>query len=153
MKGYTLYQKSFVFSNAEQIFKLKEVSRESRFAAGIPLHEAKVQLRTSANLSHSRDYKYKPKFNSDCLNATFVSKSLCQGVEDSEGCKKMVIDGLDLSSKCSTLKITITSLAMGGKFAIAGAYAVIYLFSTEQFPTVIKNSGLGNFLFKDKPPD
>lgn len=34
-------------------------------------------------------------------------------------------------------------LAVGGKFAISGAYAVIYLFSTEQVPTVIKNSFLG----------
>ena len=40
-------------------------------------------------------------------------------------------------------KTTIICLAMGGKFAIAGAYAVIYMFSTEQFPTCIKNSGLG----------
>ena len=32
---------------------------------------------------------------------------------------------------------------MAGKFFTSGAYAVIYLFSTEQFPTVIKNSGLG----------
>lgn len=42
-------------------------------------------------------------------------------------------------------KTLIVSLAMLGKFAISGAYAVIYLFSTEQFPTVIKNSGLGKF--------
>jgi len=40
-------------------------------------------------------------------------------------------------------KIIILVLAMGGKFAISGAYAVVYLFTTEQFPTVIKNSGLG----------
>ena len=32
---------------------------------------------------------------------------------------------------------------MLGKFCISGAYAVVYLFSTEQFPTVVKNSGLG----------
>lgn len=45
----------------------------------------------------------------------------------------------------------IITLAMGGKFAIAGAYAVLQLFTAEQFPTVIKNSGLGyksNFSFR-----
>ena len=39
----------------------------------------------------------------------------------------------------------IIILALLGKFCISGAYAVIYLFSTEQFPTVLKNSGLGEF--------
>lgn len=37
----------------------------------------------------------------------------------------------------------IIILSMGGKFAISGAYAVIYLFSTEQVPTNVKNSCLG----------
>lgn len=49
-----------------------------------------------------------------------------------------------LQGYASHLNMAIVVLAMMGKFAIAGAYAVIYLFSTEQFPTVIKNSGLGN---------
>merc|ERR1719431_1265453 len=35
------------------------------------------------------------------------------------------------------------ALAMIGKFFTSGAYAVIYLVTTEQFPTVIKTSGLG----------
>lgn len=42
--------------------------------------------------------------------------------------------------------ILIRILALGGKFAISGAYAVLYLFTTEQFPTVAKNSGLGTIV-------
>lgn len=37
----------------------------------------------------------------------------------------------------------IVALAMIGKLAITASYGVIYLFSTEQFPTVIRNAGLG----------
>lgn len=32
---------------------------------------------------------------------------------------------------------------MIGKLAITAAYGTIYIFSTEQFPTVIRNAGLG----------
>lgn len=32
---------------------------------------------------------------------------------------------------------------MVGKLAITSSYGVVYIFSTEQFPTVIRNAGLG----------
>lgn len=32
---------------------------------------------------------------------------------------------------------------MIGKLAITASYGTIYIFSTEQFPTVIRNAGLG----------
>ncbi|KAL3284587.1 hypothetical protein HHI36_018744 [Cryptolaemus montrouzieri] len=38
--------------------------------------------------------------------------------------------------------LTIIS-AMVGKLAVTAAYGTIYIFSTEQFPTVIRNAGLG----------
>lgn len=38
--------------------------------------------------------------------------------------------------------ITVT-LAMIGKLAITASYGTVYIFSTEQFPTVIRNAGLG----------
>ena len=53
------------------------------------------------------------------------------------------LQGIPDDSSVDPWKTLIIVFAMCGKFAIAGAYAVIYLFSTEQFPTVIKNSGLG----------
>ena len=34
-------------------------------------------------------------------------------------------------------------LAMIGKLAITSSYGTVYVFSTEQFPTVIRNAGLG----------
>lgn len=34
-------------------------------------------------------------------------------------------------------------LAMLGKLAITSSYGTVYVFSTEQFPTVIRNAGLG----------
>lgn len=37
----------------------------------------------------------------------------------------------------------IVTLAMIGKLAITASYGTIYIFSTEQFPTVIRNAGLG----------
>ena len=40
----------------------------------------------------------------------------------------------------STVIIVFSMIAKG---LIAGAYSVIYLFTAEQFPTVIRNSGLG----------
>lgn len=38
--------------------------------------------------------------------------------------------------------LTIT-LAMIGKLAITSSYGTVYVFSTEQFPTVIRNVALG----------
>lgn len=38
--------------------------------------------------------------------------------------------------------LTVT-LAMIGKLAITAGYGTIYIFSTEQFPTVVRNAGLG----------
>lgn len=35
------------------------------------------------------------------------------------------------------------TLAMLGKLAITASYGAVYIFSTEQFPTVIRNAGLG----------
>lgn len=39
-----------------------------------------------------------------------------------------------------------TGIVMAGKFTIAGSFAVIYNYSAELFPTVVRNSamGLGN---------
>ncbi|XP_018332150.1 organic cation transporter protein isoform X2 [Agrilus planipennis] len=37
----------------------------------------------------------------------------------------------------------VVTLAMIGKLAITSSYGTIYVFSTEQFPTVIRNVGLG----------
>ncbi|XP_066151542.1 organic cation transporter protein-like [Euwallacea fornicatus] len=38
--------------------------------------------------------------------------------------------------------LTVT-LAMLGKLAITASYGAVYIFSTEQFPTVVRNAGLG----------
>ena len=59
------------------------------------------------------------------------------------GCGLLNLIVAFLQGYAAEQKTLIVTLAMLGKFAISGAYAVIYLFSTEQFPTVIKNSGLG----------
>ncbi|XP_018578503.1 organic cation transporter protein isoform X2 [Anoplophora glabripennis] len=37
----------------------------------------------------------------------------------------------------------VVTLAMIGKLAITSSYGAVYIFSTEQFPTVIRNAGLG----------
>lgn len=37
----------------------------------------------------------------------------------------------------------IVTLAMVSKFAITASYGTIYIFSVEQFPTIIRNAGLG----------
>ncbi|XP_067675030.1 organic cation transporter protein-like isoform X2 [Haliotis asinina] len=38
--------------------------------------------------------------------------------------------------------ITVT-LSMVGRFAISGAFAIVYVFAAELFPTVVRNSGIG----------
>lgn len=35
------------------------------------------------------------------------------------------------------------ALAMGGKLAISSSYGTVYVLTAEQFPTVIRNVGLG----------
>lgn len=37
----------------------------------------------------------------------------------------------------------VVTFAMLGKLAITCSYGTIYIFSIEQFPTVIRNAGLG----------
>ncbi|XP_006821786.1 organic cation transporter protein-like [Saccoglossus kowalevskii] len=52
-------------------------------------------------------------------------------------------DGTDLS----TLVVVI---AMTGKFGIAGSFAIVFLYSTELFPTVIRNLGVGASSFSSR---
>ena len=37
----------------------------------------------------------------------------------------------------------ISTTALGGRFCISAAYAVLYLYSAELFPTVVRNAGMG----------
>ncbi|KAM8967249.1 solute carrier family 22 member 13-like [Pelodytes ibericus] len=41
------------------------------------------------------------------------------------------------------LPIVVTSLAVIGKFSIASSFSICYIYSTELFPTVIRQSGMG----------
>ena len=43
----------------------------------------------------------------------------------------------------AALQWTGVALAMMGKLGIAGAFATLYIFSSEIFPTVVRNSGIG----------
>ncbi|KAJ8949971.1 hypothetical protein NQ318_002379 [Aromia moschata] len=43
----------------------------------------------------------------------------------------------------NTQQWLVVVLAMIGKLAITASYGAVYIFSTEQFPTVIRNAGLG----------
>uniref|UniRef100_A0A8D8RIR3 Organic cation transporter protein n=1 Tax=Cacopsylla melanoneura TaxID=428564 RepID=A0A8D8RIR3_9HEMI len=70
---------------------------------------------------------------------------------DKFGRKMFLCPYLILSGLCLTMTIFVpveyTSvsivLAMFGKFFITGAYGAVYVFSAEQFPTVIRNIGIG----------
>ena len=41
----------------------------------------------------------------------------------------------------------IVTLAMIGKFCISASFAIIYVFSAELFPTVVRNVGVGSGSF------
>ena len=45
--------------------------------------------------------------------------------------------------KANKYKYIILTLAMFGKFCASMSYAIIYLFSSELFPTSIRNTGMG----------
>ena len=38
----------------------------------------------------------------------------------------------------------LITLAMGGKLCITASYAIIYVLTTEIFPTVVRNVGVGS---------
>ena len=44
---------------------------------------------------------------------------------------------------CVDYKVLVICLAMLGKLGISGSFAVIYVFSAELFPTVVRNLGVG----------
>ncbi|XP_026679607.1 organic cation transporter protein-like [Diaphorina citri] len=61
-------------------------------------------------------------------------------------CPCLILSGLCLIvSALLPLDLNTVSivLAMMGKFFITGAYGAVYIFSAEQFPTVIRNIGIG----------
>jgi len=39
--------------------------------------------------------------------------------------------------------MSVTSIVMMGKFFIAGSFAIIYNYTAELFPTVVRNTALG----------
>ncbi|XP_060519312.1 organic cation transporter protein [Cylas formicarius] len=66
--------------------------------------------------------------------------------------RKFVMCGCMILSGCALLLTIVVpadmqwltiSLAMIGKLSITASYGAVYIFSTEQFPTVIRNAGLG----------
>ncbi|XP_014247403.1 organic cation transporter protein isoform X2 [Cimex lectularius] len=61
-------------------------------------------------------------------------------------CGAMIVSGICLLGTVFVPKdmewLSIT-LAMGGKLAITASYGTVYVFTAEQFPTVIRNVGLG----------
>lgn len=75
----------------------------------------------------------------------------CMLTLDRFGRKNFLCPCLILSGLClivsSLLPTELTSvsivLAMLGKFFITGSYGAVYIFSAEQFPTVIRNIGIG----------
>ncbi|XP_022916168.2 organic cation transporter protein-like [Onthophagus taurus] len=61
-------------------------------------------------------------------------------------CGSMVTAGIALlitMAVPSSSQWGVVALAMIGKLAITASYGAIYIFSVEQFPTVIRNAGLG----------
>ncbi|XP_017047182.1 organic cation transporter protein [Drosophila ficusphila] len=61
-------------------------------------------------------------------------------------CGTMLIAGTSLLATIfvpSDMNWLIITLAMVGKLAITSSYGTIYIFSAEQFPTVVRNVGLG----------
>ncbi|XP_044756000.1 organic cation transporter protein isoform X2 [Coccinella septempunctata] len=61
-------------------------------------------------------------------------------------CGCMIVAGMALLSSLiisADQYFFIVLAAMVGKLAVTSAYGTIYIFSTEQFPTVIRNAGLG----------
>ncbi|KAJ9601405.1 hypothetical protein L9F63_000429, partial [Diploptera punctata] len=61
-------------------------------------------------------------------------------------CGCMVVGGAVLLLTCvvpSDLNWIIIALAMVGKMAITASYGTVYVFSAEQFPTVVRNIGIG----------
>lgn len=61
-------------------------------------------------------------------------------------CGCMVISGLSLLATLfvpAEMPWLVVALAMVGKLAITSSYGAIYVFTSEQFPTVIRNVGLG----------
>ncbi|KAF5279391.1 hypothetical protein FQA39_LY05501 [Lamprigera yunnana] len=77
---------------------------------------------------------------------TFLLLTLNRWGRKSILCGCMVTAGVSLLLTMAVPKehywVTVT-LAMMGKLAITASYGVVYIFSTEQFPTVIRNGGLG----------
>ncbi|XP_050311256.1 organic cation transporter protein-like isoform X2 [Anthonomus grandis grandis] len=61
-------------------------------------------------------------------------------------CGSMIVAGSSLLATIitpSNLEWLIILLAMIGKISITVSYGTIYIFSAEQFPTVVRNAGLG----------
>jgi len=61
-------------------------------------------------------------------------------------CGTMMIAGVSLLATIfvpSDMNWLIIACAMIGKLAITSSYGTIYIFSAEQFPTVVRNVGLG----------
>ena len=75
-----------------------------------------------------------------------LSIAFSHAILDKLGRKLPYCGLLFLSGLCCLSIVWIESIvwslmmAMAGKFCIAGAYAIIYLYSTELFPTSIRNS-------------
>ncbi|XP_060648114.1 organic cation transporter-like protein [Drosophila nasuta] len=60
------------------------------------------------------------------------------------GCMLVAGCGLILSAAVpQDMHWLVVTCAMIGKLAITGSYGTIYLFSSEQFPTVVRNVGMG----------
>ncbi|XP_076469616.1 organic cation transporter protein-like [Babylonia areolata] len=84
-----------------------------------------------------------------------VSYVLCIALLDRVGRRPlnaglMLLAGVTCSATCHPLVggdeslqwVTVT-MAMLGKLGVAGAFAIIWVYSSELFPTVIRNSGMG----------